>query len=280
MSFDWLSSSKFIVAFAFILIWVLESLFPFAEGRLHRLRHAFRNLVLGGGNALLTALLSALLLIGVANWAEARQIGLLRAVPLSSLVATVCAILLLDAWMYVWHRANHELSWLWRFHRVHHSDTEMDVTSAVRFHAGEILLSGLLRALVIPIFGLSIQHILLYDALLLPVILFHHSNVNLPENVDRILRLVVTTPALHRVHHSRLMIEANSNYSSIFSCWDRLAQTFRLRRDGTHVEFGVNGLDDYQSLPRLLRTPFIAASSAKADWSLAALVPAKQTKPR
>ena len=161
---------------------------------------------------------------------------------------------------------------------MHHSDTEMDVTSAVRFHAGEMLLSGLLRAALIPLLGLSIQHILLYDALLLPVIFFHHSNINLPEHIDRILRVVVATPALHRVHHSRLIIEANNNYGSIFSWWDRLAKTFQLRQDGTRVEFGVQGLDEHQTLPGLLRTPFITASSARADWFAASPVPAKQSK--
>ncbi|MBL8205388.1 MAG: sterol desaturase family protein [Blastocatellia bacterium] len=255
---DILSSSKFIVAFAFIFIWVAESIVPYAQGRSHRLRHAFRNLTLAGGNALVTALLSAFLLVGVTSWAEAAHVGLLRWVSLPPLLATLSAILLLDAWMYVWHRANHELSFLWCFHRVHHSDTDMDVTSAVRFHTGEILISGLLRAAVIPILGLSMQQMLLYDALMLPVIFFHHSNVNLPEWIDRGLRALITTPALHRIHHSRLMIEANSNYGTIFSFWDRLAKTFRLRRHGTRVELGVKGFEDahWQSLRGVLLTPF------------------------
>ena len=281
MSFDSLPSSKFIIVFAFVLLWVLEILFPWAQGRAHRLRHAARNLTLGAMNAIITTLLSAFLIVIVASWAEASHVGLLRLLNLPPLVATLLAILWMDGWMYAWHRANHERPFLWRFHRVHHSDTEMDVTSAVRFHAGEMLISGLLRAAVIPVLGLSIQQVLLYDALLLPVIFFHHSNIHLPESIDRILRIVVTTPALHRVHHSRLIIEANSNYGSIFSIWDRLAKTFQLRQDGTLVEFGVNGLDNYQSLPALLQTPFIdAASSAKAPWSLAPLAPAKQAKPR
>lgn len=278
MSFDSLLSSKFIIVFAFVLLWAAESFFPFAQGRAYRLRHAFRNLSLGAINAIITALLTAFLLIIVASWAEAAQIGLLHRMNLPPLVSMVIAIALLDGWMYVWHRANHEWSFLWRFHRVHHSDTEMDVTSAVRFHAGEMLLSGLLRAALIPLLGLSIQQLLLYDALLLPVIFFHHSNINLPEGIDRILRVVLATPALHRVHHSRLMIEANNNYGSIFSWWDRLARTFCLRRDGTRVAFGVNGLDDYQTLSGLLRTPFITASSARADGSAASPVLAKQPK--
>jgi sterol desaturase/sphingolipid hydroxylase (fatty acid hydroxylase superfamily) len=275
-----LFAPKFIIVIAFVLIWALEGFFPFVQGRAHRLRHAARNLSLGAINAFVSALLSAFLLVVVASWAEAANVGLSRLLNLPPLVSLILAILLLDAWMYVWHRANHELPLLWRFHRVHHSDVEMDVTTAVRFHAGEILLSGLLRAAIIPIFGVSIQQILLYDALLLPVIFLHHSNVNLPEWMDRILRTVIATPALHRVHHSRLMIEANSNYGSIFSWWDRLAKTFRLRRDGSRVAFGVYGLDEYQSLTGLLQTPLVDVPSAKAAWSFSAPTPAKPTMPR
>ena len=255
---DLLLSSKFIVAGLFVLLWVAETIFPYAQGRAHRLRHAARNLTLTAVNALVTGLLAAFLLFNVANWSEASNFGLLRLVSLPPPVATVAAIVLLDAWMYWWHRANHELPFLWCFHRVHHSDTEMDVTSAMRFHTGEILLSGLLRAAIIPLLGVSLPQVLLYDALMLPVILLHHSNVNIPEYVDRIMRLVVTTPAIHRVHHSRLMFEANSNYGTIFSWWDRLARTFRLRRDGTRVELGVQGFEgeEWQSLRGLSLTPF------------------------
>ncbi len=273
-----LFSPKFIIVLAFVLLWSWESYHPFVPGRAHRLRHAFRNLSLGAIGAIVSAVLAALLLVSVAEWTAATQIGLLPLLQLPPLVATIFALLLLDGWMYIWHRANHELPFLWRFHRVHHSDTEMDVTSALRFHAGEMLLSGLLRTALIPVLGLSLAQILLYDALLLPVIFFHHSNINLPERIDRILRLVVATPALHRVHHARLMSEANNNYGSIFSWWDRLANTFRLRPDGARVAFGVEGLDEYQTLPGLLRTPFIAASSAKAEWSAAA--PAAASPPR
>jgi sterol desaturase/sphingolipid hydroxylase (fatty acid hydroxylase superfamily) len=261
------TSSKFILIAAFVLIWLAETVFPFALDRRHRLRHAARNLILAGGNALMTVVLSAFLLVSVLDWADAANFGLLRAWSLPLWASIVLAIFLLDAWMYVWHRANHEWPLLWRFHRVHHSDTEMDVTTAMRFHPGEILLSGLLRAVLLPVLGISIQQVLLYDALMLPVIFFHHSNVNLPAWADRILRRVITTPALHRVHHSRLMSEANSNYGTIFSWWDRLARTFRLRGDGTRVELGVNGLDEYQTLLGLLRTPFVNVSSAKVVWS-------------
>ncbi|MGH9837594.1 MAG: sterol desaturase family protein [Blastocatellia bacterium] len=230
-----------------ILLLGLESRIPAAIGRRRRLCHAARNLALGLFNAVVLALLAAPLIAHVGLWAESSGFGVLRMIPLPTAAATAAAILLFDAWMYLWHRANHELDFLWRFHRVHHSDSEMDATTAVRFHTGEILISSALRLAVIPLLGITIHQLLIYEMLLLPVILFHHSNVRVPERLDRWLRLVIVTPAIHRVHHSRLRIETDSNYSSVFSFWDRIAGTFRLRRDGQPVNFG---LDEYDGVGR------------------------------
>jgi sterol desaturase/sphingolipid hydroxylase (fatty acid hydroxylase superfamily) len=241
-----------------ILLLALESWLPAVFNRPHRLRHAARNLTLGLLNAIALALLVAPFIARVAVWAEENRFGLLHLLNIPALIATAAAILLFDAWMYLWHRANHELGFLWRFHRVHHSDPEMDATTATRFHTGEILISSALRLAVITLLGITIHQLLVYEMLLLPVILFHHSNVRLPERLDRWLRLVIVTPAVHRVHHSRLKVETDSNYSSIFSFWDRIAGTFRLRRDGRPVNFGLDEYDDeeYQRLSGLMLMPF------------------------
>ncbi len=241
-----------------ILLLALESWLPAAVGRHHRLRHAARNLALGSLNAVLLALLATPFLAQVALSAEKNQVGLLRLLNVSPMIGGVLAILLFDAWMYLWHRANHRLGFLWRFHRVQHSDLELDATTAVRFHAGEILISSVLRLAVIPLLGITVSQLLLYEVLLLPVILFHHSNVRFPEKLDHLLRPVIVTPAIHRVHHSRLRMETDSNYSSIFSFWDRIAGTFRLRRDGRPVNFGLNEFDgvEWQRLSGLIEMPF------------------------
>lgn len=272
-----IQSSNFLIAFSLALLWVAESYWPAVAGRQQRWQHAGRNLTLGLINALLAALLAALLLTAAA---EAKT-GLLHWLPTAS-HTTLLALVLQDAWMYAWHRANHTVPLLWRFHRVHHSDAEMDVTSAIRFHPGEIVMSGCLRAGVVLVLGLSLPQVLLYDALLLPVIFFHHSNIRLPEQVDRVLRLVITTPALHRVHHSRQRHECDSNYGSIFSWWDRLLRTFCLRRDGTPVDFGVEGWDraEQQSLHGLLQAPFTTESSATTTWSRPSPLSAKSPRLR
>ena len=241
-----------------ILLLALESWLPAALDRDHRLRHAARNLALGSLNAALLALLATPVIAHVAVRAEESQLGLLRLLNVSPMIGGVLAILLFDAWMYLWHRANHQFGFLWRFHRVHHSDPELDATTAVRFHSGEILISSALRLAVIPLLGITIYQLLFYEMLLLPVILFHHSNVRFPERLDRWLRPIIVTPAIHRVHHSRLRMETDSNYSSIFSFWDRMAGTFRLRRDGRPVNFGLDEYDaePWQRLSGLMIMPF------------------------
>ncbi len=251
-----------------LLLWTLETWLPAASGRQNRLRHAGRNLFLGLLNALALGSLAAPLITQMALRAEEAGFGLLRLFPLSPVAATIGAIFLFDGWMYLWHRANHQLHFLWRFHRVHHSDAEMDATSAVRFHTGEIFLSSALRLAMIPLLGIAPWQLLLYESLMLPIILFHHSNVKLPARLDRWLRIVIVSPALHRVHHSRARIETDSNYATIFSFWDRISGTFRLRNNGQPVDFGLDEFDgeEWQRMSGLLTTPFV---SVKAESKLA-----------
>lgn len=254
-----------------IFLFGLESCLPAINGRRQRWRHALLNLALGGFSAITIGLLTAPFITQVIWWAEQSGFGLLRMmprlIPLSPAAATVAALLLFDAWMYLWHRANHELGFLWRFHRVHHSDPEMDASTAFRFHAGELLLSSLLRLAVLPLLGLTLGQLLVYEMLLLPVILFHHSNVQFPEWLDRWIRLVIVTPALHRVHHSRLKPETDSNYSSVFSCWDRIAGTFRLRPDATPVNFGLDEYSDavWQRFSKLMVMPFTSTHGSSTS---------------
>lgn len=257
-----------IAVISLIILFGLESWLPAASGRRWRLRHACLNLTLGGLGSIAIGLLAAPFFSQVILWAEKSGFGLLRILSLPYAATTVAAILLFDAWMYLWHRANHEFGFLWRFHQVHHSDPEMDATTATRFHAGELLMSSFLRLAIIPLLGITTGQLLIYETLLLPVILFHHSNVRFPERMDRWIRLLVVTPALHRVHHSRLRVETDSNYSSIFSFWDRIARTFRLRQNTTPDNFGLDEYDEtWQRFSRLLLMPFrsFRTSSAQHD---------------
>lgn len=247
-----------IMACGLCLLWALEAWLPAADMRRGRRRHAARNVSLGLLNAAALALLAGPFVARADGWAEDAGLGLLRLLALPPAGAAVVALLLLDGWMYLWHRANHQVELLWRFHRVHHSDPEMDATTALRFHPGEVLIAAALRLAVIPLLGVSLGQLLIYESVLLPVILFHHSNVNFPERFDRRLRVVLVSPAVHRIHHSRVMDETNGNYASVFSFWDRIAGTFRLRRDGRPVDFGLDGYDgeERQQVAGLLTMPF------------------------
>jgi sterol desaturase/sphingolipid hydroxylase (fatty acid hydroxylase superfamily) len=244
-----------------VVLWALEGFIPFYEefpGRTgERVRHDLKNLGLGGANALLMALLAGGLFLALDAWGEAEGWGLFRVLEWPGWVELILVILVFDLWMYLWHRANHRIPFLWRFHRMHHSDPEMDASTGLRFHPGEQLLSGMARLLVIPLLGVSIAQLAVYEALLLPVILFHHSNLSIPDWLDRGLRGVVVTPAMHRVHHSRWQPETDSNYGSVFPWWDRLLGSFRLREDARTIQLGLDEFDGpaWQSLGGMLRTP-------------------------
>jgi sterol desaturase/sphingolipid hydroxylase (fatty acid hydroxylase superfamily) len=148
-------------------------------------------------------------------------------------------VFLLDAWTYGWHWLNHRVPFFWRFHRWHHADRAMDVTTASRFHTGEIVLSSVFRVPVLALIGCSLGELALYELLLFAVVQFHHANIALPDRLDRGLRLVIVTPALHKVHHSVVRAESDSNYSSLFSWWDRVFRTLRLVREPRRIVFGV-----------------------------------------
>ena len=241
------------------LLWCLETWLPLYRKRhRNRLRHAGRNIAIALFNTVIIALMFSGITAMVAVWNQNHRFGLLYLIDLPLAIETGIALLLFDGWMYFWHRANHAIPFLWRFHRMHHSDREMDVTSATRFHIGELILSSVLRLGVLPLLGLELWQLILYEVMLLPVIQFHHSNVNLPERWDRLLRTIIVSPNMHRVHHSRIRPETDSNYSSVFSFWDRLARTFRRRDDVEDIEFGLVEFDDakWQTIAGMLRTPF------------------------
>lgn len=238
-------------------LWTAEWLAPMYAGRRNRLRHGGTNLALAlvnGG----VAYAGALGILLATEFSRAHQFGLLHRLEAGEPWRWGLAILLFDCWQYWWHRINHEIGVLWRFHSVHHSDRELDATSGVRFHAVEIAFSIAARAAVLPLIGMTIPQLVLYEAVSLPVILFHHSNIRLPGRVDRRLRWLIVTPWMHWVHHSRIPAETNSNYSSLLSVWDRLFGSFRLRADPGAIKLGLDGWRgrEWRSFGGLLATPF------------------------
>ncbi len=258
----------FVVALAgFLLFWVWESFAPFMAQR-SRARHAARNLILAGANAIVLAVVFSAATVAIAEISVSRHWGLLYSVDFTALVRVALAFLLLDAWNYGWHWLNHRFPILWRFHQVHHSDPVMDVSTATRFHFGEIVISATLRLPLIPILGVPLEGLILYDAILLLATQFHHANLSLPARMDQLLRYGLVSPDMHKLHHSREKVETDSNYASVLSLWDRLFRTYREKTDNRSIRFGLDSFNGKrQSLASLWMAPFVGSNVAAPSVS-------------
>ena len=245
-----------------VLLLSWESLAPFFgffRGDVkYRSLHAARNFAMGVINSLMIAAVFVAAWLWAAELAYGKKIGILYVVDLPNWAHAFGAVLLLDFWTYWFHRLSHRAPFIWKFHRVHHSDNRMDVTTASRFHIGELFISSVLRTGIILLFGVQLWHVALYELIMFPIVQFHHANVGLSAAVDRWLRVLIVTPAMHKVHHSRLQPETDSNYTSMLSIWDRLFGSFRLRDNPHEIEFGLDHYDapGSQGLTGMLRTPF------------------------
>ena len=164
-------------------------------------------------------------------------------------------LLILDCWIYWWHRANHELPFLWRFHEIHHLDEFLDASSALRFHFGEVLLSSLVRALVIFLMGVPLLTVVVFETLLALLTMFHHSNIRLAPRLERALAAVIVTPSIHWVHHHAIRRDTDSNYATLLSLWDRLFRSRSLTQRTPEMPIGVEGGRDHGFAP-LLKRPF------------------------
>lgn len=181
--------------------------------------------------------------------------------PLLELPVTVefgIAFLLFDWSFYWWHRAHHHVPLLWRFHNVHHVDPDLDVTTAFRFHAVEIGYSAVFRAIQVLLIGPAVWMYFVYELAFQVGTLFHHSNVKLSLRAERVLNRVFVTPRMHGVHHSHFRNETNSNYSTVFSWWDRLHRSLRLNVQQREIQIGVPGysVPEDNRPGNLLRMPF------------------------
>lgn len=194
----------------------------------------------------------------VASWAAQRHIGLLHWLTLSPVIAAFLGIMIFDYAYYWWHIATHNLPLLWRFHNVHHTDLNMDVSTATRFHFCELLLSVAFRVAVVMLVGITPWALLIFEVLFECAGQFHHSNWCLPEGVEWVLNLVIVTPRMHGIHHSIVLDETNSNWGTIFSWWDKLHRTLRRDIAQADIIIGVPAYRDEKELTigQLFLLPF------------------------
>lgn len=262
-----LSLKVAVVPASFLAFGLWERVRPYRDDRLTvRLGRATRagldrlgrNLGLFG----LNALLSPALVLPVTAWAAACSIGL-RPAALSGWAGLAFDVLLLDLWLYAWHRASHAWQPLWRFHEVHHLDETLDATTGVRFHPGEVALSALARTVPILALGIPFASVAAYEALLLAAVTFHHSDARLPTALDRRLARVIVTPGLHWVHHHARRADTDSNYGSVFAFWDPLFRSRSPTARSPAMRLGVEGRRD-RPLTRLLLRPFAPQLRANA----------------
>lgn len=223
-----------------------ETLWPRRNTKQHRRPRWIGNLSLSALGSLCGQAISSLSPVAAALWAEQAGYGLFRLVPLPDLLPFWVSVVLLDGMIWAQHLIFHHLPWLWRLHRVHHSDPEMDVTTAIRFHPLEILLSLLLKSGAAILFGIPATAIITFEILLSSAALMTHANIRLPQRLDRFLRLLVITPDLHRIHHSPERQETDSNFGFCLSLWDRLAGTLRHTPRQPQETMAV-GLPDFRS---------------------------------
>ena len=206
--------------------------------------------------------------LAAADLAAARGWGLLNQVALPAWLAVIAAFLLRSLTSYGIHVAMHKVPLLWRLHRIHHTDTAMDVSTAVRFHPLEFVVSIPVVLAATVAFGFPPVAVMLYSLVDAAMAVFSHANIRLPDRIDRGLRLLLMTPAIHRLHHSAAQAETDSNYGAILSCWDRLFGTYRARPEAELTELRL-GLAEYsednaRSLRWLLALPFRSAGKDRA----------------
>jgi len=240
------------------LLWSLESFIPLNRYAKDRFRRAVPNLaltVLLVATNLLLSLASAQLAVLI----QAKQFGLFFLVHLSPWLALILGVVALDLFAYFAHVLLHKSRASWQFHRVHHSDKDVNVTTAFRQHPGETVWRLLWQVLAVAMFGLSLEVVAVYLTMSALNAQLEHANIRINHSLDRWLRLIVVTPNMHKVHHSRQQSETDTNYSNIFSVWDRIFSTYSPAADFKRLRYGLDGFDDpqKQTVRALLRLPFV-----------------------
>ncbi|HTO09101.1 MAG TPA: sterol desaturase family protein [Myxococcota bacterium] len=196
----------------------------------------------------------------LARWSEGGHFGLLQAAAAPGWLAIGVTVLGLDLVSYLWHRANHAVPFLWRFHRVHHADPALHVSTALRFHPGEILMSVPVRLAAVAALGAPVAGVVVFECVFGAMNALEHARFALPAPLERALQLWLVTPALHRVHHSVVRREHDSNYATTFTLWDRAGRSFRANDPASHFPIGLGPGEtgDPRALGAMLLEPFRA----------------------
>jgi sterol desaturase/sphingolipid hydroxylase (fatty acid hydroxylase superfamily) len=242
----------------FILLFWLQWRFPLRRQHFKVLHRLVRNFVLSIPGFAIVRLAMLPIPIAIAAWAQHKHVGLLNWLSLPSWAAGIATFLLMDYGYWWWHWANHMIPLFWRFHNVHHTDLDLDVSTAARFHFGEMIFSIGFLSLAVIVFGIAPVMLVAFFIALEAATLFHHSNWRLPIKIERILNLIIVTPRMHGIHHSIVQRETNSNWGTIFCWWDKLHRTLRRDVPQDAVTIGVAPYreENELTLGKLFAMPF------------------------
>ncbi|NML36305.1 sterol desaturase family protein [Chitinophaga sp. G-6-1-13] len=250
-----------------LLLWIIEGFFPRFTFRGSKYRHAGTNLFF----TLTTVIVNtgfAFLIVKASLWTSNARFGLLYWLHLPLWLHALLAVLMLDLiGAYLIHLVQHKIGWMWQFHKIHHIDTQIDATTALRHHPVESLFR--VGALLIAILSMGIPFwmVMFYQSLSAFMSQFNHANIRLPKRLDNALSWIIVSPDMHKVHHSHYQPETDSNYANIFSIWDRIFGTFIFLPDTTSIRYGLDEYQDnrYQEVGPLLKVPWEQTTVANND---------------
>ena len=242
----------------FVMLFLLESKFILRKRVQSKWKRIVINFIVSIPSFALLRILFIPLMIWLATQNQHWKFGLGYVLDLPPWLWVTVVFLLLDYSNYIWHILLHKLPFLWRFHLVHHTDLDLDITTAFRFHFGEMIGSVLFRGAAIILLGASPMMVLIYEIAFEAATQFHHSNMKMPFRLEKILNYFIVTPRMHGIHHSTIKKETDSNYSIIFSFWDRIHHTVRLNIHQNEIVIGVPHYADERELTigNLLKMPF------------------------
>src|SRR5919108_3383402 len=242
----------------FLALLLLQWRFPLRQQHFRVVRRLVRNWVLSIPGFMIVRLAMLPIPLVLVIWAQDRHIGLLNLLELPRWIAVAATFLLMDYAYWWWHYANHMVPLFWRFHNVHHNDLDMDVSTAARFHFGEMLFSIGFLSLAVLVFGIAPIMLIVFFITFEAETLFHHSNWRLPIQLERVLNLIIVTPRMHGIHHSIVQRETNSNWGTIFCWWDKLHRTLRRDIPQDEITIGVAAYRDEHELTlgQLFALPF------------------------
>jgi sterol desaturase/sphingolipid hydroxylase (fatty acid hydroxylase superfamily) len=242
----------------FLILFFVESKFQLRKRVQSRWKRIFINFIVSIPAFALLRILFIPAMVWLAVQNQSWQVGLNYLFDAPIAIKTIISFLLLDYSNYIWHILLHKLPILWRFHLVHHTDLDLDITTAFRFHFGEMIGSVFFRGSAIILIGTSPLAVLIYEIAFEAATQFHHSNTKLPFNLEKVLNYLIVTPRMHGIHHSMIKRETDSNYSTIFSFWDRIHKTVRLNVHQSEIVTGVPAYADEKELTIgiLLKMPF------------------------